>query len=288
MNAIRFAFALVVTFLLAVPLWGAPRYGDATIESGSMTVVRDGRRQQFTQQQGRVPINQQDLIRVGPKSRVRLKTTEKAIVTLGSNAVMHIKPWRRRQESGFLRGLFGKFRALVTGLAGAEKFAVKTATATIGVKGTEFTLAVSPAGDAWVTAIESVTELTGLEGFAQSVTPGTISVVIAGKPATAPAPVPQAMQTQVEDLDSPEPTAPEAQTLPGATEMVEAGIVTEADVEESKQEDGTTGAGETEEEEKSTTAEETKETVTETVESVFSLDEVKVQPKANLSTSFEK
>jgi len=240
MNLAKLIPAIVISLALAVPAWAAAPYGDATIEQGSLTVVRGGKRLQFSQGQGRVPVEEQDLLRVGPNSRVLLSTPEKATLTLGSNAVMHVKPWERQERRGFLRMLFGRVRSTVAQLTGGEQFSMKTATATIGVKGTEFDTTQDSNQNVWTFTREGVVEFVGLEGPPVDIVPGNISVVVNGRSATPPAPLPPQMETTVENLDAPEPTSNEAGELPGGGELVESGIVPETELQESQQEETTT------------------------------------------------
>jgi hypothetical protein len=123
--------------------WAASKYGDATVEQGSMTIIREGSAINVKASGQTVPVNEQDLVRVRDDSRVVLKTADRATVTLGANAVFQVQPWEQQEKKGLFKMLFGRFRASVAGLTGGERFNAKTATATIGVKGTEYVSAVT-------------------------------------------------------------------------------------------------------------------------------------------------
>lgn len=241
MNLAKLIPAILLSVVLASPLWGAPRYGDATIEQGSLTVVRGGKRLNFTQSQGRVPVEEQDLLRVGPSSRVLLNTPQKATLTLGSNAVMHVKPWEKRERRGFLSMLFGRVRSSVAQLTGGEQFSLKTATATIGVKGTEFDTTQDVNQNVWTFTREGLVEFFGLEGLAVDIPPGNISVIVNGGSASDPTTLPPLMQSLLESLDAVDPTSDAAGELPGGQELVDSGIVDQGQLDESKQEGGGTG-----------------------------------------------
>ena len=144
MKALKIATVLPWLLLAAGALWAAPQYGEAVIGKGSMTIVREGRSLQFETVNQRVPVNEDDLIRVRAESEVVLTSREKATITLGSNSVFQVKPWRARGQSGTVRALFGRFRAAIVGLTGGEQFNVRTATATIGVKGTDYLVQATP------------------------------------------------------------------------------------------------------------------------------------------------
>jgi hypothetical protein len=141
--------------------------------------------------------------------------------------------------------LFGRFRATVTGLAGGERFSVKTATATIGVKGTEYSTAVTSGGYTSVLGIESTVENTGSDGVAQPVNPGQVSVT--ASPATPAFPAPQEFIDAMRNLNSPSPWDPAAIYLPAMQTLVDAGIVSPSALENWKNEkaETTTGPGET-------------------------------------------
>jgi hypothetical protein len=214
--------------------WAAARYGDAVVEEGTMTIVREGQSLTFKASGQSVPVNERDLVRVRDASRVVLKTNDRASVTLGANAVFQVEPWQQQESKGVFRMLFGRFRATVTGLAGGERFNVKTATATIGVKGTEYATAVTTGGYTAVMGIESVTENSGSDGVAQPISAGQISVT--ASPATPAVPTPQEFIDAMRNLNSPQVFDPQAIYLPAMEALVNAGIVSPAALEKWKQE----------------------------------------------------
>jgi hypothetical protein len=214
--------------------WAAAKYGDAMVEQGTMTVVRGGRSLEFPASGKAINIDEKDLVRVRDNSRVVLKTQDRATVTLGSNAVFQVEPWEQRETKGVFRMLFGRFRASVTGLAGGERFNVRTATATIGVKGTEYSSAVTTGGYTSVLGIESVVENTGSDGVGQPVSPGEVSVT--ASPATQAIVAPQAFIDAMRDLNSPSPWNPQAVYLPAMQALVDAGVISPAALQKWQQE----------------------------------------------------
>ena len=226
----RFFPALMAAVLFSTTAWGAAKYGDATIDSGKMTVLREGKRLVFRAADGRVQINEQDVIRVGRKSRVVLNTPAPATLTLGSNSVLHVKPWQKRKKRGFLRMLFGRVRASVTSIVGKERFNVRTATATIGVKGTDFTTSVTAQSNTSVNVNDGIVGLVGPDGVEVDIPIGQISVVV-GLRTTPPAPTPP--EVEAAPLDAPDPTTPEALELPAQEAIIEAGIFTQEEAEQS-------------------------------------------------------
>ena len=228
----KFFPALMAAVLFAATAWGAAKYGDATIESGKMTVLREGKRLVFRTSDQRVEINEEDVLRVGRESKVVLNTREPATITLGSNSVLHVKPWQKRKKRGFLRMLFGRVRASVTTIVGKERLNVRTATATIGVKGTDFTTSVTAQANTSVNVAEGVVGLEGPDGIEVSIPIGQISVVV-GLRTTPPAPTPP--EVEAAPLDAPDPTTPEALELPAQEAIIEAGIFTQEEAEQSSE-----------------------------------------------------
>ena len=236
MKALKIATVLPLLLLLSGALMAATQYGEATVEQGSMTIVREGRSLQFNTVNETVPVNEEDLIRVREDSRVVLKSRENATMTLGANAVFHVKPWRAKGKTGFVRALFGRFRATIAGLVGGEQFNVKTATATIGVKGTEYLSAITSRGSTMLITTEHDPDFTGQRGPPVDVQPGEMSLVININPPTPPAPVPPEVGQQfgINNLNAPPPNSRRGRNFPGERGLVRSGIVTDDDLDEGK------------------------------------------------------
>lgn len=216
--------------------FGAAQYGVAEVEKGAMTLVRDGNKLHYTAGGAPVNIVVDDVILVQQDSRVVLRTQDKALVTIGSNAAFQVRPWESQEKSGFLRALFGRFRVKATALAGQE-FNVKTATATIGIKGTEYVGSVTAQGDAIILVQESTVQVAGLDGIEQPVKPDLIAVALNGKEgATAPSLPPEEVKAALETttLDAPPPVSAQASALPAEEVLVKSGIISQKDLAESK------------------------------------------------------
>ena len=242
MKTFKTVFLLGLISVLGVifiwePLFAATKYGEAFIKRGSMTVVRGGRTTRYRQVNRPIRIEENDLIRVRSRSRVLLKTREKADMTLGSNSVFHVKKWRKKGKTGFMRSLFGRFRATVTGLFGGRRVNVRTASATIGVKGTRFQVQVTNRGGTMLVVQESEVGLQGQNGPEVNVGPNRVSIVININPATPPVEVPQTIVNLVSGekwLDAPPANSASAGNFVGEAGLVKAGIVTEEDLNEGK------------------------------------------------------
>ncbi|MCH8887246.1 MAG: FecR domain-containing protein [SAR324 cluster bacterium] len=242
MKTFKTAFLLALIAVLGVifiwePLFAAAKYGDAIIKKGSMTVVRGGRTKRYRGVNRSVRIEENDLIRVRSRSRVLLKTREKADLTLGSNSVFHVKKWRKKGKTGFARSLFGRFRASITSLFGGRSVNVKTASATIGVKGTRYLVQVTNRGGTMLVVQENIVGLQGQSGPEVNVGENQISITININPATPAVEVPRAVANQISGeqwLDSPPANSAGAGNFVGEAGLVQAGIITEDQLNEGK------------------------------------------------------
>ncbi|HKI99129.1 MAG TPA: FecR family protein [bacterium] len=232
MKALKIAAILPCLFLVSSVLWAATQYGEAVIERGSMTIIREGRTLNFDQANQAVPVNEQDLIRVRPDSLVQLKSRENATMTLGANAVFEVKPWQSHGRSGFLRALFGRFRAAVATLSGGQQFNVKTATATIGVKGTEYLTQVTSRGGTMLVVTNHIVGFQGQTGGESDVNQGFLALIINYRPPTKSAPLPEGFGDLFKDLGSPNPNTPGAGHFVGEHLLIQSGILTQDELNE--------------------------------------------------------
>ena len=93
----------------------------------------------------------------------------------------------------------------VSGTFSDRGYEVRTPTATIGIRGTAFTVVVAATGATTVSVEAGVVSVTNVAGAAQSVSvnPGLSSTVSAPTaPPTPPGPPPAAVQTQVAQMDA--------------------------------------------------------------------------------------
>ena len=238
MKALKTSIIIGLLFAFSSTAWAATQYGTALVEKGEMLILRQGKKITIKPENNAVPINEEDLLRVRPQSKVTLTSNEKASIELGSNAVFHVKPWEDKKDKGFARMLFGKFRAAVKGLTGGERFNVKTATAVVGVKGTEYLSWVGPQGQTMIIGRESTPELTGLVGPTQPVTPNQISVAGYGIPASKPVTAPPEVQRELSEttLDSPSVNTNAANLFPAQAALIREGIITQEQVDKAKEE----------------------------------------------------
>jgi FecR protein len=232
MKPMKIAAILPWLLLAAGMVWAATQYGEATVERGSMTIIREGRTLKFEQSAQSVPVNEQDLIRVRPDSLVQLKSRENATLTLGANAVFEVKPWQSHGRSGFMRALFGRFRAAVASLSGGEQFNVKTATATIGVKGTEYLTQVTNRGGTLLIVTNHVVGFQGQTGGESNVGTGFLALIINFHPPTPNSHVPPGLENLFNNLGSPNPNSDDAGHFLGANILINTGIINQDQLNE--------------------------------------------------------
>ena len=154
----RRATGLAVAIVLALTLWIAPQQAmgakserwETTLHRGDMSVWRQGETLVYRAEGQVVEMRPYDIVRVGANSSATLVSSSKAMIRLGSHAMMEIKPWEQNERRGFLRILFGRIRARLVGLGSGERYDIKSSTSTVGVKGSEWRAFV--AGDITVSS----------------------------------------------------------------------------------------------------------------------------------------
>lgn len=127
---------LVVLMIMISPLtWAAIKYGEATIEKGNLVIVREGRMYLYTTANNPVVLYENDTIRTLKDTAVTFQNIDQNRVILGANAIMQLKKWRQQDDQGSIRMLYGKFRARTAAARKQSSLTMRTATATIGIKG---------------------------------------------------------------------------------------------------------------------------------------------------------
>jgi len=233
----RWIMAVALLAVGSASALAAANYGMAEVEKGTLTLVREGSKLNYQASGTPVQVVVDDVLLVQKDSRVVLRTVDKAVVTIGSNAAFQVRPWESQEKSGLLRALFGRFRVKATELTGGAEFNLKTATATIGIKGTEYTGSVTSQGDAIILVQESTVQLAGLDGVQQPVRPDLIAVALNGKEGATAASLPPEQLTaemNIQSLDSPNASSAQAAQLPAEEQLVKSGIISQKDIAESK------------------------------------------------------
>jgi hypothetical protein len=132
-----FWFLILISAIIVAssPTQAATKFGEADIKKGNVVVVRSGRLLLYTQANNPVTIFENDTIRTMENSAMTLLNPDQNRITLGANAIMQVKRWKKKSDTGTVRMLFGKFRARTTALRKKKSLNIRTATATIGIKG---------------------------------------------------------------------------------------------------------------------------------------------------------
>ncbi len=163
---------LGMCLFLVSPLFAAKgsQYGTFDLKNGKGYIIRSGKKLNLSSLKSMAVFNN-DLIKLNAKSNGVLTSTEKAVIDVGSNAVMRVRSWKEDNNRGFLSLLYGKIKATISGLRANESFNIKTANSVIGVKGTEYSAGVNYEGNSFVWTIEDYTYLTDVVRKKQMIVP---------------------------------------------------------------------------------------------------------------------
>ena len=134
--------------------------GRVLMSAGDTSVIRDSRELRVTVG---TPIEDKDTLKTGPTSNMQVRFTDESIVSLRDQSLLKIDEYKFTgkpdgMEKAFFNLLKGGFRT-VTGLIGRvnkTNYGVKTATATIGIRGTHFALLNCAAGSCGAAAKDGV------------------------------------------------------------------------------------------------------------------------------------
>ncbi len=132
---IRVLLAVLLMSVLSVSAQAAIKYGEAVIKKGNVVIVRKGRMYLYTKKHNPVVVYENDTIRTLKNSALTLSNLDQNRVILGANAIMQVKGWKKHKKQGKIRMLFGKFRARTAQIKKNRSLNIRTATATMGIKG---------------------------------------------------------------------------------------------------------------------------------------------------------
>ena len=188
---IKLLFIVIPVILFSSIALGAIKYGEATIRKGNVVIVRKGRMYLYTKTNNPVTLFENDTIRTLKNSALVMTNPDQHRVILGANAIMQLKKWRKKRQRGTIRMLFGKFRARTAKLRKRSALNLRTATATIGIKGSlgggatagNFTSLSNMSGDMSVNGVTVPTGQFGINvaGLSQDIVLGQIPDFDPGK-----------------------------------------------------------------------------------------------------------
>ena len=197
MNTVTF---ILITLLLTTANLFASFVGTITASKGNASVLRDSNSQKVHLG---LKLQEKDHILTKGDAKVQIIFKDETIITIGKNSDFSIEEFLfdDENEPSAKFGMFGGAMRAITGKIGKiapQKFSVTTKTATIGIRGTNFTIATNDAGrlEAYCTYGEiSVT----VNGEAYSVKQGFFAVLNANNVVKVEAFTPQKLKSMQEN-----------------------------------------------------------------------------------------
>src|SRR2546422_8751974 len=174
LSAPGLALAQAGRFLLAVGEVAVAR-GQAEIRAATGTLVQSG-----------------DTIRVGPASNAQIRMTDESIVGLRPGTVFRIDAYEYSGQAeprsifSLLKGGFRTVTGAIGRLHSRERYAVRTPTATIGIRGTHYTVVhcdndCGTLNRVSLAALDSIAQSDAAPGVGQSIPNGTYGGVTDGR-----------------------------------------------------------------------------------------------------------
>lgn len=134
--------------------------GRVLMAAGDVSVIRDSRVLRVAVGS---PVEGKDTLKTGPASNMQVRFTDESIVSLRDQSLLKIDEYQFTgkqdgMEKAFFNLVKGGFRTItgVIGRANKTNYGVKTATATIGIRGTNFALLLCTAGSCGAAAKDGV------------------------------------------------------------------------------------------------------------------------------------
>jgi len=153
------ALACMVVFGMLFPAAAHGAVGEMTVLKGRATVVR-GKSTIVVRR--RLVLESGDRVSTGPRSKVQLRyfpPMQGSVFIATSNTVFVVREPRRRKRSTWLRLVWGAIRSRVTRFSRRRPY-MRTGTAVIGVKGTDFIVYVKR---------KNASEFIGVDGLIEAV-----------------------------------------------------------------------------------------------------------------------
>jgi hypothetical protein len=150
MKLFNLSLLLTIVFALGTAAAHAEVVGRVLMAAGDTSVIRDSRELRVAVG---FPVEGKDTLRTGSASNMQVRFTDESIVSMRDQSLLKIDEYQFTgkqdgAEKAFFNLLKGGFRT-ITGLIGRvnkTNYGVKTATATIGIRGTNFALLHCTAG----------------------------------------------------------------------------------------------------------------------------------------------
>jgi len=152
-----FKLSLLLTILFALCAAAhAEVVGRVLMAAGDASIIRNNRELRVAVGS---PVEDKDTLKTGPFSNMQVRLTDESVVSLRDQSLLKIDEYKFTgkqdgMEKAFFNLLKGGFRTItgVIGRVNKTNYGVKTATATIGIRGTNFALLHCTAGNCGVAA----------------------------------------------------------------------------------------------------------------------------------------
>ncbi len=156
---------LLLLCLMLIPLsafGAAEKAGKVMLKIGRVHVLR-GRSLNWARLRKGADVLVNDIIRTGKKSKVKIELKDDSMLYLSEESKFRIKAVKKKKRS-FFRMFSGKMRAVVKKSTGKKsKFLIRTRTAVVGVRGTDFIVMIKDGVTKVVTFEGTVAVINALE-----------------------------------------------------------------------------------------------------------------------------
>jgi hypothetical protein len=200
-GGLRAAAVLLAGLMLAASSWANGKF---TLTEGDVS-LSDGRGGAARKMAVDMPVTSGSEIVTGNNSRAAMRMDDGQVFALSSNSRFKIDEYRydpaRPEQGSTISSLLAGSLRVVSGLIASKQprnFAIKTATATIGVRGTDFIVGIAADGNVYFTVLEGTVQVGGAS-FAAGTT-GLINAATGAITSTAAASIPAATTFQFSQL----------------------------------------------------------------------------------------
>lgn len=161
-----------------------PAIGSAQMVQGEALVIHKGQSAAYKLKKGS-PLFAGDTLITNERSRINAKMNDKSVIGLApvSKLVLDKSVYdpQKDERSSFLSLLWGRARFIVSKITGKKpNYQVKTPTAVCGVRGTDFALAVTPAGEEFTASRKSSAPKVSLVSTAHAAAMVPVTIIVVG------------------------------------------------------------------------------------------------------------
>jgi len=174
----RVIAAIAVAMVATAGLGAQDKIGEAVYLDGAVSVTRDGSALDSSAVVIGAPINNFDQVETGDDGNAQVQiTTPRAApstITISPDTqfTFELSALEGKQSSS-INLVSGSLSLKVSKLSNAQDLTIQTESAVLGVRGTEFTVSTSDAGDVLVTCVTGAVACTAEDGTEYQAVPGT-------------------------------------------------------------------------------------------------------------------